>query len=121
MYHQHRASENTDRSDMDTLDDIVVFGNRVLVNLLQMQNQTKSGILLTAKTQHYFAAEVLLVGDKVLDMQAGDIIAVDPNLGKDARLTPNKYLVFSNNEGIIARIGKVNDLGEHEIYDNTQL
>jgi co-chaperonin GroES (HSP10) len=103
------------------LEGIQLVGNRFLVDIIEDKSKTSSGILLHAyRVENYFRA-VVLKSNVSEAVSVGDIVVIAKNMGKDARIGDAKYLVFDGLEGVVAKIGRVNDLGEHEIYGNTEL
>lgn len=104
----------------DDLDGIQVVGNRSLVKIIEEKEKTSGGIYLHAyRVENYYRA-IVLQTNLTEAIQAGDIVVIAKNMGKDARIADTKYLLLDGLEGFIVKIGRVNEHGEHEIYVNTE-
>lgn len=99
---------------------ISVFGKRILVNIIETKEKTSKGIYLHAyRHENYFKAVVLQ--SNLTNISKGDIVIIQKDLGKDARVKNSKYLLFTGTEGILAKVGYVNETGESDFYGDTEL
>ena len=111
--------------------DIKVSGPRILVQILEREEKTKSGIFLTSETVSRNAKGVVLLtgpgkfNEKTknytpCETQPLDVILYDAFQGKKITVNGKKFIVLDEPDAVICQIGKVVN-NQLEIWADVQL
>ncbi len=84
------------------------LGDRVVIKMVEAEETTKSGIILTAAAKEKpQVAEVVSVGpgtkDVVMELSVGDKVIFSKYAGTEIKLEGEEYIVLSQND-ILAKI-----------------
>ena len=86
---------------------LVPLGDRVVLKQVQVEETTKSGIILTSKTQEKpLEAEVIAVGpggmvdgkEVVMQVKVGDKVIYSKYAGTEVKLGEDEYIVVKQND-----------------------
>ena len=84
------------------------LGERVVIKMVEMEETTKSGIILTAATKEKpQVAEVVAVGpgtkDVTMELSVGDKVVISKYAGTEIKLENEEYIIL-NQSDVLAKI-----------------
>jgi len=111
---------------------VLVPNDKVLVMDLDIDNKTHGGLLLDPRHYDKFKkGVVVLVGpgkfneDKTkripMQLSSGDIVLFDLAIAKQININSKVFNIFDEAEGLLLKIGEVDENGEIELYADTKI
>ena len=112
--------------------DVSLPNDKILVSALDPENKTFSGLILDPRHYDKFKKGVVvltgpgnLTEDETkripLQLSKGDVVLFDTSYIKEININNKVFNIFNGPEGLIAKIGEVNQEGEVELYANTKI
>jgi chaperonin GroES len=87
-----------------TINNVKPTGNKVLVKMLDVENKTAGGVILSSsKNEKPKFADVLAVGNEVADIFVGDKVVIENYSGDDVSINGEKLKIVKDTD-IIAKI-----------------
>lgn len=114
------------------LSDVLLPNDRVLIVPVDADDKTHGGLILDPRHRDAFRKGiVVLVGPGKLtedetaripmQLTNGDVVLYDVNVAKPITINTKTFNIFTESEGLIAKIGEVNKEGEIQYYVNTKI
>ena len=116
----------------EELNDVSLPNDKILISLLDTEKKSFGGLIIDPRHYDKFKKGVVvltgpgnLTEDESkripLQLSKGDVILLDNSYIKEININNKVFSIFNGVDGLIAKIGEVNQDGEIEFYADTKI